>query len=322
MMSGLVGLFTFVTGMARGYLDLVAVRFVNGFACGFIFAPSQASVFRWFKPGRGATATGVFMTAPFVGTILPLVMSGAIAIHFGSWRYSFWLLSAVPLTAGLLGYVSIKGGSSRRPERLVQEEKLRRADVYSVLGNRLVWLSSLARFGHLFASMGTLTWLPTYLVTTAGFTELEAGLLSSLLPSAGLFGVIASGIMADRLFKRRAVMGLVAQVISGATLLSLGFMRVPPLSLLIPVIAIFGFFTAATEPPAIGLLAEFGLSERVFGTAAGFSSSITHLGGVASPILFGLILDQTASYGLAWMTMGLVPLAFSFTMLTLVRKGY
>ncbi|MGQ9543586.1 MAG: MFS transporter [Candidatus Bathyarchaeia archaeon] len=315
----LTGFTCMLTGFARTFIDCLAYRFANGLAAGCISAPGSATVMRWFQPKDRAIAVSLFQLSVSVGTVIATASSAVIASILGGWRWTFWIFGIPSLIAAILSLFFLKegpggdyesnptgGGSDTRPDYGVVLKDLR------------VWLLCLTCLGGAIIFIGTLTWIPTYLVKIVGLTEVHAGTVSSLMLLLGSVGTPLSGYVADRILKRRSPMVLIPIITAG-----LGCILI---SLLNPketyqAIVLFAFILLSSTMWWISpsLLSEW-LPLNILGTASGLLSAMMSLGGVLGPSIFGLVLDLTGSFSTGWFILGLIALLLASPMLLLKLK--
>lgn len=329
MMSLLIGVFCFLTGSATGYPDLLALRFINGLTCGFMFAPGQSLILRWFGEREKTLASGLYVTAPYIGITVPMLASPIIALHFGSWRYAFWIFAALPILAAAMDLIVIKEPPTPKSPSKPQTFHTRGSSstpsfssaTKSVLKSKALWYNCLARFGIIFSTIGATSWAPKYLVSQLNFSIVNAGLVSVLLPLPGLLGAPLGGVVADRVIGRRAPSLFFGLSTTGLMAIVIAFSPTIPMLVMVGFF-LFGLFNAFSEAPALGMLNEFGFDRKVLGTAAGLSNFIAQIGGAVAPAMLGVVLDQTASFVHVWMTLGMLPLVLSVFAALLARKGY
>ena len=79
----------------------------------------------------------------------------------------------------------------------------RRAFVAHVLLNRNVWIIGLVDLCVYVVRYGTLDWTKKFLMEVKGYDPSDAGFSAGLMPVAGVVGVLASGFIADVVFRSR-----------------------------------------------------------------------------------------------------------------------
>jgi MFS family permease len=137
------------------------------------------------------------------------------------------------------------------------------------------------------ATNGLTLFLPT-LMLDQGFTRDEGTWIGYVYIIAGALGVLAGGVLADKL-KSREVMPTIGLIGTGVLLTMVGFV-VMPLSGYMAMFAVAGFMFGMIAPSRdliVRSLAPEGKSGQVFG----FVSTGLDIGGASMPLVFGLFID-------------------------------
>ncbi|MGB3166510.1 MAG: MFS transporter [Alteraurantiacibacter sp.] len=196
--------FTALCGLAQGFWHIFLARLGVGIGEAGGVAPSYALIGDYFPSERRATALSVYSLGIPLGSGLGVLLGGYIATSV-DWRAAFF-------TVGLLGVVIVlpfkllvrdkpkpaeqaPGGSTARPTVGETARVLAR--------KRSFWFMA---FGAALSSMlgyGIAFWLPSLLIRSFGFDLVEASrFFGAILLLGGTAGVIAGGVLADRLGSR------------------------------------------------------------------------------------------------------------------------
>jgi FSR family fosmidomycin resistance protein-like MFS transporter len=138
------------------------------------------------------------------------------------------------------------------------------------------------------ATNGLTLFLPT-LMLDQGFTRDEGTWISYVYVITGAFGVLAGGILADRM-KSRELLPTIGLIGCGSLLTLAGLIRMT-LPVYMVVFAAAGFMFGMIAPSRdliVRSLAPEGKSGQVFG----FVSTGLDIGGALLPLLFGLLIDH------------------------------
>ena len=309
-----MGAGTVLTGFSNSYFELMTWRFLSGVFGGFLYAPSIALIIRWFPPERRATAMGVYQTSWTIGLLLTVISSPIIAANLGGWRWSFWLLSLPTFAAMIAAAILVKEGPVHKSRELQNENR-----VYShVFRNRNMWFLSLSYFGLIYGIGATVTWIPSHVVQIFNETPVFAGFVISLLAISGIFGALLSGVVSDRIFRKRTPVLLIGSLTMGAAGFILAFLGTMNLAVVVVMVLL------------VGLAANFGITVgpaifsrwmplNVVGTASGFLNFLGGLGAIVAPFSLGLILDFTGSFALSWLSVGIVASSLAFATIPVMR---
>ena len=152
------------------------------------------------------------------------------------------------------------------------------------------------------AGHGLLTWLPTYLTRTFGYSAVQAGSLASLSNLALLVGAPVVGVLADLPRGRAGVL------LGGSALALVGFLALIPRQPAVTVLGItilMGVSLAATTAPLMLFAGErFGPDETA--RAIGLLSTAAQLGATLASVVFGAILAYRDSFQLIWIACALL----------------
>ena len=151
------------------------------------------------------------------------------------------------------------------------------------------------------AQLSIATHLVLFLKTKFLFSSVLAGIYLAILQAGGFAGRIGWGLISDFLAGgRRKVILVIIGVIAVFQLLLLSRIG-PEISswLFFLFVGLLGSTTFGFHGVFFGLIGEI-VSKEVVGLATGFSLTITFLGIVLFPPLFGHLVDRLGSYSLAW----------------------
>lgn len=206
-------LLTFLTGFARSYAEIFAIRIGVGIGEAAGGAPAQSLLSDTFPVGRRATALAVLALGGPLGSILVFALGGWLADAYG-WRVAFMVFGLPGLMLALLIRATVpepprgvfdggrgvgaSGGRVGTEEAIPLSATLR--FVAAVPALRSVVLAS---GFHAVASYAVLGWSVPFLTRVHGVSTAEAGaglaLVSGLLTALGSF---VGGRLADRLAAR------------------------------------------------------------------------------------------------------------------------
>lgn len=155
--------------------------------------------------------------------------------------------------------------------------------------------------------------MPVYLVATYPVDLIEAGYLTTVMLTAGLFGEILASWLSDRL-NRRVPFLVVSTGLATPALLLLNYSL--EIWVLIAMLVVIGFFFYLGVPANTAYLTEVSPRENR-GLAFGMLFSIGALPGAISPIIFGWIGDL---YGLPASILFLVSTTILATIVALLMK--
>ena len=275
-----------------------------------------------FAPHRRASITGAFMAGGSFGSVLGVVLGGAIATKFG-WRWSFGAMGIVGLVLALayLVIVSERRLSAHRvPDVDGHDPRLgagqRRARLRTLFSTPSVVLAYIGGGAQLFIAGSLFAWMPSYLNRAYGLKPDRAAAGAAVFILIVGVGMIVCGMVTDRLARARAIRKWTTAIVfalGSLGFLLAGFAMAPGQAQLV-LIGIGSFFAAGTTGPTGAMVARL-THESIRATAFGTLTFFNNLLGLAAgPLVTGLLADRL---GLVT-AMTFVPLAAVVTVAALV----
>lgn len=308
---GFFALVPFAYLFISSYEQLVAVRFLHGFATA-VYGPVAMAVVADLAGARKGEMLSWFSSVGIVGGLLGAPVGGLLLSLAAqeSGGYAAW---AFPLVYGICGatglgalFLGLKlllngepaegAGFRARLEKFV-------TGIRQVLSDRRVVLASSVE-GVQNMAMGCLeAFLPIYAVTVAGLSAFEAGLLWA----AQIVVTMLSKPLLGRFSDRSGRQGLIA---AGMLCCALPFAAIPHLSGFWPLLAaclVFGLGEALVTSSSAALVADL-CQARQMGAAMGAFGTIFDVGHASGPILGGLLVGALG-FGPAFAILGTILLA-------------
>lgn len=323
--------FTAATGWAWSYVSMLVTRFLFGAGEAGCFPNLTKALSTWLpKADRTRAQSLMWMGARWGGAAAPLLVVAVMA--FVSWRTAFMLFAGLGVIWAVIFYLWFRDNPREHPGVNAAELELLKENEGNVAGHGDVpWRALATRptmwllWGQYFClSYGWyfyVTWLPTYLRDERGMDikanplmgwlagllegtfspELTLKLLAAALAGIPLFfggfGSLFSGLLAGRLIARGAAVTRVRRTLGfvgltgAATLLMTSFyIRDPLLAMLSMGMA--SFFNDITMPGSWATCMDIG--GKYAGTVSGSMNMMGNFGGMAGPIVVGLVLTLTS----------------------------
>jgi predicted MFS family arabinose efflux permease len=276
---------------------------LGGFGYVFINPSAVKALTGWFRPKMRATAIGVMKSGVNAGGALGATLLPAIALLVG-WRNG--------LACTLLGIIVLSVLVTviyREPPDKGAQEKVSFGvrEFRQVVTNRSIVLLGSIGMAYSAIQLSTSTYLVLFLTEQMSFSVIIAGTFLTVTALSGAAGRILWGIISDRIFHgERKIVLLLVGVISGvfAIVIALSPAGVQAW-LLYLIVAVFGFASFGWMGVHVTYLAELAGTDQA-GTAVGFGLSITGMGILIGPPVFGYIVDVTQSYTSAWTAFGII----------------
>ncbi|TAL92927.1 MAG: MFS transporter [Paraburkholderia sp.] len=208
--------FTVATGMARGLAQLVGMRLMLGVGEAAAI-PSFAKVaFNWFPRSERGLASSIFDSGSRVGSALSLPLVAWLIALVG-WRGSFMVTGGLGIVWALAWWFIYRDPeryraiapkavdallAQRGAPAVVDARAAGTVSWLDLFRYRTVWGMMIGLFCLNFAIYFFITWFPSYLLQSRGFSLTSLGTLGMLPALLAIPGGWLGGIVSDSLFKR------------------------------------------------------------------------------------------------------------------------
>jgi ACS family D-galactonate transporter-like MFS transporter len=203
-------LFTALTAAATSVTAMFGCRLLLGIGEAGAYPSCAKLVSQWFKPAQRALATSIFDSGSRVGSALsiPLV---ALIINALGWEASF-IITGIVGFVWVLGWVLIYRNPSRGnltgeaeaaypPVQQLSASK-KKISWLSLFRHRTLWGMMLGFFCLNFVIYFFITWFPSYLVQTRGFSLKSLGTLGIIPALMAIPSGWLGGFVSDALYRR------------------------------------------------------------------------------------------------------------------------
>lgn len=335
--------FTMLTALSRGFTSLLALRLFLGIGEAGAFPSATKSVSRWFPQQERAFASGIYNSGARVGTALALPIVTVIIAYLG-WKASFIITGGIGVlwaivwfwfyrdpydhpnvTEEEIRYIEAGGANTYdlpEEELKAEGESIRWRDLFRY---RTVWGITIGYSCISFIMYFFITWFPSYLVNSLGFSLLEMGIYGAIPGIAALIGQLAGGYVSDMLVKRGvSVTKARKSCIIGGTLFSTviglaAFVDSPMLALVLLSIS-FASVTFA-DGSIWALPADISPKGKNWSASiAGIQNSFSNLAGIASPAIIGFLVGMTGNFALGLIVSGLVAVVGALVFIFMVGE--
>jgi len=200
-------LFTALTATATSVSAMFGCRLLLGVGEAGAYPSCAKLVSQWFKPAQRALATSIFDSGSRVGSALsiPLV---ALIINALGWEASFIITGAVGFV-WVLGWFLIYRSSSRgdltgEADAVARQQAAPKKKIpwLSLFRHRTLWGMMLGFFCLNFVIYFFITWFPSYLVQTRGFSLKSLGTLGMIPALMAIPSGWLGGYVSDALYRR------------------------------------------------------------------------------------------------------------------------
>jgi MFS family permease len=308
--------------MSRGTGDIIGMRLVLGMAESIGPLASLAFIRNHFHGKDQGLPTSIYIAGQSIGPALGALVGTMLLDRFG-WRLMFavtGLGALIWLPCWLLATPADE--AQARPVR-IETSQPRAWTPASLLRSRGFWALSLCILLASYYWYFVLTWVPTYLVESKGFSTLAMGRVIS----AGLFTVAATNVLAgysaDRLARGRGVFRIrvlfaVAGYLGTAAILLL--LVLPGRTWVVPVFT-FSMCATGMGNSSFWAIAQHISPANMTGRTVGFLNTLSQVAGVAAPLVTGWLLGPEKHFGSAILVAGVCPVLAGACLLAAGSRG-
>lgn len=288
---GYAAMNSFLPGYSPELKMMLLGRFFYGLGAETSIVVVSKILVKWFKGKNLALAFGLKVGFGRLGTFAALNISPVMAANSGI-TSAIWL-AAILTGTGLLAFLVYMLFDAKLDKQIEVSAPAEKADAFSfgdivsILSNRAYLYIAILCLTFYSAVFPFLAFAPDFFSDKFGFTDVQSGQITSLLPIATAFFTPFFGWLIDRKGKSATAM------IFGSTALFLvhllfSLTTIPPYLPMILLGIAFSLVPAAMWPTMVKLV-----DEKQIGTAYGLMYSIQNLGLWGFPLLAGYILDMT-----------------------------
>jgi MFS family permease len=295
-MAALWSLATLLCGLVNNYGEMLASRVLVGLGEAAYGSVGIAVLISVFPERLRATLTGAFMAGGLAGQVLGVAIGGAVAAAHG-WRMAFVAIGLGGLLIAIL-YPWVVRESRLGSERHEGRKKVSFDNLGALFAGRTLNCAYIGSGVQLFVAGALPAWLPTYFVRYYDLPLKPATSLAALFLAIGGAGMIACGMISDRLVRTPSQRALLSAFycLGCALTISIAFMLEPGMAQLV-LLGIGMFLAAASAGPAGAIVA--GLTPAALhGTAFAVLTLANNAFGLApGPIVTGWLADRIGLLG-------------------------
>lgn len=305
------GVATIATGFSVGLLSLVGARLLLGLTEAAAFPTATSAMAKWVPPDRNGFVQGIVHSASRLGNAAaPLIVGGLIIWGnslngvLAGWQISFILVGVLSVLWAVLWMIFFRDRPKDYPHISKQElseipPALERAARPPVPWKRLIRTIlpvAAVDFGYGWTLWVFLTWIPSFLADSFGLPLGKYALFTTFVLLAGVVGDTAGGVFGDRLLRRTGNLRFARRTVLLVGLIGSLLWLTPLLfghDLLIATVSLSVSFFFLELCNATLWAIPMDVAPEWSGTASGMMNTGFGLAGIASPALFGFMVDAT-----------------------------
>jgi MFS family permease len=286
-------LFTFLSGFANSFEQLLITRSLQGLGFGGEWAVGSVMIGELIRPQHRGKAVGTVQSGWAVGWGLAAILFTVFYIVLPedlAWRALFWVgvLPAL-LIFYVRKHVQEPQVSTATRER-VEEQGGSFLEIFSPALMRTTVLASLMTTGMQGGYYAVATWLPTYLITERGLSVIGTGSYTMVVIVGSFIGYLVSAFLSDYIGRRNTF--FVFAVGSACIAAFYTFMPIDNAAMLVLGFPL-GFFVSGNFSGVGAFLTEL-YPSRVRGSGQGFTYNFGRAVGASFPTLVGFMSARMA----------------------------
>jgi sugar phosphate permease len=276
--------------------------FVNGLAQSTGWPGTTRAMAEWTTPQNRGTVMAFWCTCYQVGSIVASSFA-AYLLRRNGWRAAFFGPALCMLGVALLIFLFLKRGDLPTRSANVPTSKLdaetRRAAQRKAWRSPVLWAFGASYFFIKYVRYALLFWLPYYLHGTLGYAVDRAAYVSSAFEAGGIVGVIAIGMLSDRVRRwPRAALSMLSLLGLALALLLCAALPQHDVWLTVGALALVGALLFGPDSLLSGAAAQDVGGAAAAATATGLVNGVGSLGGM----LEGLTLPAISGH-FGWQAM-------------------
>lgn len=289
----LAGLGAWAVAISFNFWMLLAVLVLMGVGFATATPAGSVAVRRAFPLRLRGMVMSIRQTGVPLGFFFAALILPSVAVYRG-WRAAMVVAGLISILVAFIALVVYR--SAERVERVEGERR--------GFGNVFNRDSAIASSGGIFlvaAQMSLLTYLVSYLIHDRHLAVTTAGVYLAIAQLGGAGGRVFWGVVSDRLLggRRRTALLLAAGTGTVGALILAALPFGAPVPILIAAILVSATGAVGWNGVQISYLSELA-RPGTEGRNVGIGLTIQQPGILAGPFLFGLVVDLTGSFRLAW----------------------
>jgi len=274
----------FLAGLTQTYWLMIGCLILMGLLAGGYHPAAPPLIAASVEPGRMGRALGLHVIGGSASYFLAPLIGVAIAAAWG-WRASFIGLAGPTIAFGVAFYVLLGrkaiGGQPKKSASEIRAPGSARRVNRRLVG--VIVLSSLASA----VIVSTISFIPLFLVDHFGLGQKTAGVLLSVLYSAGLWAAPLGGYISDRVGKIRVILAICGAAGPTIFLLTLA----PHWWAVVPLLVLLGVSLSVRMPVSEAYIVQNTRAANRSTVLGIYYFSAMEGGGVLTPLV-GYLIDR------------------------------
>ena len=278
-----------LAALSPDFYGLLALRIAFALGAVLIVLATAPLVMHWFRPRELPIITSLNMAALSLGIAVSTSTMAPLA-EILDWQKVMGIFGAI----GLVGAFAWLVWGQVRGEISGVATNVKWREIRGVLRTRTVLVLGFADAACFSQYIALAACLPSFYNETRGMSLTETGLITSMLPIAGIFAVLLSGFLTLKIHSRR-IFFVVPGVMVG--LGGLGSFLIEEPAVLYAAVMLVGLGSWLYSPVIMTLPMELpGMTPQKVAIVWGWIMTTSGVGAFISPLVVGAFRDNTGSF--------------------------
>jgi MFS family permease len=257
----------------------------------------------WFAKEQRGMAMGIRQTGVPLGGMIAALVFPFLSLKYG-WRLALFVAGLATVLSAIAYSIFYKERAEDICERKPTGLGESMSEFHKLLFNTSFLSASIISVVLVASQFTIVTYMILYLVEDISLSLIWGGTILAVTQFSGAAGRIIWGIVSDRVFKgnRKKVLLIIAVMIASMITLLAFLTNGSSILWIILIVALLGFSAIGWNGLYITMISEL-VPDNQGGAAVGLALTITQIGVVIGPPLFGFTVDIINSYQGAWLLM-------------------
>lgn len=316
----LFGGIAMVTGLARTFEELLAIRFLLGLAEGPIYAATSMLLAQWFIKSERGRAFGIWNLSVAAGGFLAGPVSAAVLAHYDwrammiieglpAWIFCIVWFYAIPKRLDTAKWLADNDRLAIERELADEQaghEEKEASSWIVIFKEPSVWLLMAGFACSQIILYGLTLWLPTIFKSYSHLSGMMVGVLSGAPFVMSMFGVYYITSRSDKHGQERRWHTAIPMIVTGIALVTLSFVPEHLFALHIGLILAVGFMLKMPTPLVSSYLTEVLPLKKAVPAVGVVVGGGSFLGQFVGPLVIGYAKSLSAGFATSFGVLGLL----------------
>jgi len=298
-----IGLISMGMIFVKSFNYLLLSIFLMGIGLATATPGGSKAIKTWFVKEQRGMAMGIRQTGVPLGGMIAALAFPFLSLKYG-WRTALFIAGFATVLSAIVYFIFYKERSEDICEKKSAGLGESVSEFYKLLSNTSFLSASIISVVLVASQFTIVTYMILYLVEDIKLSLIWGGTILAVTQFSGAAGRIIWGIVSDRVFKgnRKKVLMIIASLTASMIILLAFLTNCSSVLWIILIVALLGFSAIGWNGLYITMISEL-VPDNQGGAAVGLALTITQIGVVAGPPLFGFTVDIINSYRVAWLLM-------------------